>query len=222
MNAHHLVELIIRHQMSLRGDMSASDFAALRDRVQELRSAAADPQRAAEALKGIRKALTDLPDGNELRQLLREDLYRQVTTEVLPSVEELEALLSLLAADPSPPAPLTPREIVDAVHRRLLDAPALTPAQLVGTVPGDAAWLIRLVDPYGEVRYPAFQFDAAGEPRPVVRRVNRILLADQDPWGAADWWLGGNRWLSGRPADLLDLVPDARLAEAALALVEGD
>ncbi|MGJ3560402.1 hypothetical protein ACR6C2_25330 [Streptomyces sp. INA 01156] len=43
-----------------------------------------------------------------------------------------------------------------------------------------------------------------------------------DPWGAADWWLGGNSWLHGVPADLLGALPDEELEGAALELVEAD
>lgn len=50
-----------------------------------------------------------------------------------------------------------------------------------------------------------------------------MLLADADPWGAADWWLSGNAWLGGGPpAALLGIRPDRELVGAAVALVEGD
>ncbi|MGI3222935.1 hypothetical protein ACRJ4B_02000 [Streptomyces sp. GTA36] len=56
----------------------------------------------------------------------------------------------------------------------------------------------------------------------MVREVNRLLLAGQDPWGAADWWLGDNEWLDGVPAELLDVVPDELVLAAARALLEDD
>ncbi|GHG98076.1 hypothetical protein [Streptomyces rubradiris] len=83
-----------------------------------------------------------------------------------------------------------------------------------------AAGLIRLRDPDDGFRYPRFQFKpGTAEPLPVVRRINVLLCADRDPWGAADWWLGGNRWLGGVPAELLGVVPDDALERAAAELV---
>ncbi|NEC75117.1 hypothetical protein G3I25_26695, partial [Streptomyces rochei] len=82
---------------------------------------------------------------------------------------------------------------------------------------------IRLDDPRSGARYPRFQFrPGTAEPLPVVRRVNELLRADRDPWGAADWWLGGNAWLRGVPADLVGTLPDDELVRAAAELVEGD
>ncbi|HEU5030427.1 MAG TPA: hypothetical protein VFV01_36330, partial [Spirillospora sp.] len=78
--------------------------------------------------------------------------------------------------------------------------------------PGGAP-LIRL----GPDGAPAFQFDAAGRPVPVVLEINRLLGADTDPWGAADWWLGANAWLAGVPAALLGDVDDRVLVLAARA-----
>ncbi|MEU7089620.1 hypothetical protein [Streptomyces achromogenes] len=85
---------------------------------------------------------------------------------------------------------------------------------------GPTAGLIRLRDPDDGFRYPRFQFrPGTAEPLPVVRRINALLRADRDPWGAADWWLGGNRWLGGVPAELLGVVPDDALERAAAELV---
>jgi hypothetical protein len=81
----------------------------------------------------------------------------------------------------------------------------------------DADDLIRLAPPSGGDRAPAFQFDDAGAPRPVVLAVNRLLAVRDDPWGVADWWLGGNAWLAGVPADLLGEVDDETLVSAARA-----
>ncbi|MFF5436102.1 hypothetical protein [Streptomyces achromogenes] len=86
--------------------------------------------------------------------------------------------------------------------------------------PDPAAGLIRLRDPDDGFRYPRFQFKpGTAEPLPVVRRINALLCADRDPWGAADWWLGGNPWLGGVPAELLGVVPDDALERAAAELV---
>lgn len=65
--------------------------------------------------------------------------------------------------------------------------------------------------------YPHFQFDPEKHHiRPVVAKVNRILRANQDPWGAMAWWMSENpRWGHRRPVDHPD---DGRLAELAGAL----
>jgi hypothetical protein len=38
--------------------------------------------------------------------------------------------------------------------------------------------------------------------------------------GVADWWLGVNPWLDGRPSDLVGDVPDELLLRAARAVTE--
>ncbi|MER7705064.1 hypothetical protein ABTX81_19485 [Kitasatospora sp. NPDC097605] len=86
-----------------------------------------------------------------------------------------------------------------------------------GHDPGDPD-LIRLTDRQGTVRLPAFQFDgASGRPLPVVVAVNRLLDADDDPWGVADWWLGANAWLEAVPARLLGTTGEHALLAAARA-----
>ncbi|MGW0186265.1 hypothetical protein ACWDV7_10985 [Streptomyces sp. NPDC003362] len=132
------------------------------------------------------------------------------------------------APEPTPePAPEPAAETdaeTDAGQDELLRAPALSAAEArarCGGVP--PAELIRLADPRDGDRYPEFQFGAAGgSPYDVVLEVNRLLLADIDPWGAAAWWLSGNTWLGGTPARLLGRLPDHRLVGAATALVEGE
>ncbi|MFI8962615.1 hypothetical protein ACIGO8_10895 [Streptomyces sp. NPDC053493] len=123
--------------------------------------------------------------------------------------------------------PRTTAEIIAAARRRLLSVPALDRVELGArhqdSLPEE---LIGLEDAAGERRYPAFQFAGgaagSGGPLPVVLRINRLLLADVDPWGAADWWLSGNRRLGGPPASFLGELSDEVLTGAARALVEGD
>lgn len=76
--------------------------------------------------------------------------------------------------------------------------------------------LIRLDREDGEHQWPAFQFDHTGQPWHLVRQVNRILDVADDPWGVADWWLGGNIWLRGVPADLIGRIDDQDLIATAL------
>lgn len=85
----------------------------------------------------------------------------------------------------------------------------------------DLPGLIRLPRPDGRVSLPAFQFTRAGQPKPLVLRINELLGADTDPWAAADWWLCPNIWLAGTPADLLDALDDHVMVAAAVVAVEG-
>lgn len=132
-----------------------------------------------------------------------------------PPEPDLDPTLALLRAviAPAGPAPETP---LQGVRRRLLNTETLSVDDLldVGSDPG-AAHLIRLDDESGRARFPAFQFGPYGDARPVVVAVNTILEADEDPWGAADWWLCPNAWLRAVPADLVGRVDDSLLIETA-------
>ncbi|MBO1416197.1 hypothetical protein [Streptomyces sp. FH025] len=191
------------------------------------------------ALHGVKLALLPLPLDHPVRRAL--DGVRLVAADPRPAAGAARELLDWLSAstaqsveqpveqsdrqpDERPDEQAGTREadaLVAEAQRRLLAAPALSDAQLDSLRVPDAG-LIRLLDTEGEPRFPAFQFAADGSPLPVVTRINALLLADQDPWGAADWWLGGNSWLGGTPARLLGLVSDDLLTAAAVALTEGD
>lgn len=112
----------------------------------------------------------------------------------------------------------TAREVEREAEAWLLDAPALEAEELrtYGLDPADPD-LIRLDRPNGEGRWPAFQFGPDGSPLRIVREINRILDAADDPFGAADWWLGDNGMLGGVPADLIGQRPDEELIAAARA-----
>ncbi len=101
-------------------------------------------------------------------------------------------------------------------------AKAYSPAhvQRMGADP-EQPGLIRIPRPDGRPALPAFQFTRAGEPNPVVLRINRLLGADDDPWGVADWWLCPNVWLGATPAHVLDTVDDDVLVAAAAVVTEG-
>jgi hypothetical protein len=106
---------------------------------------------------------------------------------------------------------------IEQVHERasawLLAADAVTERELQarGVDPWDR-YLIRLDGAHGHVQWPAFQF---GPHRKLIRRINGILDAADDPWGAADWWLGEHAGLAGVPAELLGRLPDQVLVHAA-------
>ncbi|MGW5768830.1 hypothetical protein ACWEVY_06750 [Streptomyces longwoodensis] len=114
-------------------------------------------------------------------------------------------------ADERPVAPYRP----DAYDAWLLAAPAV-PAASLGLTPEQPRDLILLTDEREVERVPAFQFDPrTREPYAVVVEINRLLSADEDPWGAADWWLGSNVWLDAAPAELLGTGADQALLSAA-------
>jgi hypothetical protein len=110
----------------------------------------------------------------------------------------------------------------DEVRVRLVAAPSLSAAQVraAGENP-ERPFLIQLKAGDGTVRLPAFQFGPAGRALAVVLTVNQRLGAEEDPWGAADWWLGWNARLNAVPADLVGRA-DATLVAAAAALAGGD
>ncbi|MGW1878787.1 protein kinase domain-containing protein [Streptomyces sp. NPDC001975] len=100
----------------------------------------------------------------------------------------------------------------------LLAEPALAASTLASLSPDQTHDLILLTDDQNTEHIPAFQLDpVSGTPYPVVMEINRLLSADEDPWGAADWWLGSNVWLDAAPARLLGTGVDDALLSAARA-----
>lgn len=75
--------------------------------------------------------------------------------------------------------------------------------------------LVRLPSGDGSEQWPAFQFDGRGAVPDIVRAINKLLWANEDPWGVADWWLGENAFLDGIPAHLVGRIDDDRLINAA-------
>lgn len=100
--------------------------------------------------------------------------------------------------------------VLGAVRDRLLAAPALTAPPEEGPDAHDPR-LVRLRGVGGAVLLPAFQFRSPRQPWPVVLAVNEVLDAARDPWGAADWWLSPNAWLTAAPASLLGSGREAEL-----------
>ncbi|MBG0851831.1 hypothetical protein I2W78_08230 [Streptomyces spinoverrucosus] len=220
--AERLLALIGEHRDTVREALDDEQHALLLTRLGALAAVAPDDDRAVrKALQGVRLALLPLPFDHPVYVAL--DSLRLVQAPPGPTtVAGARDLVTLLASPSSGPAPGTS---TDPGQERLLRAPALSAAEARARCGGAAppAELIRLTDPQGGDRYPEFQFTAdSGTPREVVLQVNRLLLADIDPWGAAAWWLSGNSWLGGTPASLLGRLPDHRLVGAATALVEGD
>ena len=81
------------------------------------------------------------------------------------------------------------------------------------------SWLIGLPTDRG-YRYPKFQFDQEqSDVYEVVRDVNEMLDAAEDPWGVASWWFTPVARLGGRPADLVGLRDDTEIIAASKALL---
>lgn len=105
-------------------------------------------------------------------------------------------------------------EVLDAgqVHR-LYGSKAENTAALV------ARWRnagkIFAVEHQGRFFYPAFQFDGAGRPKPVVADVLEAL-GKRGPWQIASWFTAPNGWLPDDrcPVEVMDADPDAVAAAA--------
>ncbi|WP_314246877.1 hypothetical protein [Streptomyces sp. DSM 40907] len=239
-SAEPLLALIGEHLESIRGALDDGQHALLLTRLTALAEAPPDDTMAVRrALQGVRLALRPLPFEHPVRVAL--DGVRLVAAPPGPAaVTEALALISLMtpadpaSAGPTPagPTPAGPTPAAapavgagdDRAPDPLLREPALSAAEVTARCGGaPPPELIRLPDPPHGDRYPQFQFPAGGgTPHEVVLEVNRLLLADIDPRGAASWWLGGNTWLGGTPASFLGLLPDHELVGAATALVEGE
>ncbi|MEU5179808.1 hypothetical protein AB0G49_07120 [Streptomyces longwoodensis] len=249
MDTNDLLALLVRYREELRQWLDDEQYRQFLTMLERLRAAGEDTERARQAVTALIGSLWPVPeDAGELGRLLYSDERAVAEAPVLPSqdmvIASLEALYAAPARAGGPATPgsrpaedadrtATPKDddsvadLLAAARRRLLAAPsrAAVPGgdPTTGGGPADVIVLSDPDDPEAGPRSPDFQFDPdTGRPLEVVVRINRLLLADRDPWGAADWWLGGNSWLGGAPAALLGRVPDDRLADAARALVEED
>lgn len=239
-----ILGLVEEHLDSIRAGLTDEEYALLLTRLRALADAPPDDARAVRrAFQGVRLCLLPLAWDHPARAAVDSVRFTGSAAAGPQAVLRSRALLARLAAGPpdpgrpgpgdppgpgGPPAPQRAPDtaaIIAAAERRLLRAPALSAAEARARCGGAAPppELIRLAHPDLGERYPEFQFRSGGGPYGVVLEVNRVLLADADPWGAADWWLGANAWLGGSPpAALLGVRPDGDLVDAALALVEAD
>jgi len=66
----------------------------------------------------------------------------------------------------------------------------------------------------GATCFPAFQFDAAGHPLPVIAGIIEAL-GHRGSWQLALWFIAETGWLGGRrPVDLLECEPETVLEAA--------
>lgn len=67
----------------------------------------------------------------------------------------------------------------------------------------------------GRLLWPGFQFDAQGQPRPVVAEILESFEDEPSPWAVALWFTSHTGWLDGRrPVDLLETEPGAAVEAA--------
>ncbi|MBY8839966.1 hypothetical protein [Streptomyces sp. SP2-10] len=225
MTSEELLGLLRTHWTTVVTGLDDDDLVRLSGALRELRdeTAARDAPAVARAMRRLKRTLSALPADHPVSQALGGHRYDTATRE-LPGLTTIDAVIDVLGTPPPAPA-----DLLRTARRRLLAVPALSESEHAVLTeagqepsggPDAPAGLIRLRDPDRGLCYPRFQFrPGTAEPLPVVRRINVLLRADRDPWGAADWWLGGNRWLGGVPAELLGVLPDDALERAAAELV---
>jgi hypothetical protein len=220
-SAERLLALLGEHRDTVRQMLGDEQYAMLLARLTALAEAPPDDDRAVRrALQSVRLVLLKLPPGHPVRREL--DLSRGAVT--LPGPGTVATAQELMAWFGRPSPTRRPAYGPDPERDRLLGEPALSAAEARDRCGGaPPPELIRLRARDDRDRYPEFQFArGGGTPHGVVLEVNRLLLADIDPWGAAAWWLSGNTWLGGTPAALLGRLPDHRLVGAARELAEGE
>ncbi|WP_086791983.1 hypothetical protein [Streptomyces thermovulgaris] len=232
MTPEELLTLLQTHHQSVAAGLQEDEREEIATALRELRDAVADGRasRGARAIRRLRRALSSLPSEHPVSRALGGHRYAGSSSRgrELPPAAAVDTLLSLFEGplpDPDPAADPDPERLLRQARERLLATPVLTEREHAELLAGGQAGtgLIRLSDPRSGPRYPRFQFRPGTlEPFPVVLRINELLRADVDPWGAADWWLGGNSWLQGVPAELLGTLPDEELELAAAELVEAD
>jgi dihydroorotate dehydrogenase (NAD+) catalytic subunit len=125
---------------------------------------------------------------------------------------------------PGPRADIVGLETIqDEAEARLLAAPAISVEEIraSGRDPG-AENLIGLRRGDGRVQIPAFQLDGLGRTRDVVRRINVMLDAVDDPWGVTEWWLAKHAMLGRAPAELLGTGVDDLLVSLVSEELAGD
>ncbi|MGW8351897.1 hypothetical protein [Streptomyces wedmorensis] len=221
-SADRLLALIREHRDTIRERLGEERYAVLLSRLEVFAAVASDDARGRRgALQGVRRALLPLPFDHPVRAALESS--RLVAAPPGPaSVAEARELLAWLSSPTLAPEPAGSGETRPdhLLHSASTFSAAEVRDRCGGPPPSE---LIRVPGTRDGDRYPQFQFRAdAGVPHEVVLKINRLLLADIDPWGAGTWWLTDNSWLGGAPASLLGRLPDHRLVGAAAELVEGE
>ncbi len=219
MGLYRAIDLLTAEWDAIRAQLGTDTLAELEKLVAQLGTEAV-PDTAVEIVEQIAVLLSgSLPVTHPFREALRapENRWSQGSAQ---DVGELTTLLNISEAllgqvVPDHPLP-TMEEVRRGASEWLLAEHAFSEAEIRerGQNPADSE-LIQLDREDGIRQWPAFQFGRTGQPLELVRRVNRILGVLDDPWGVADWWLGGHVWLGGIPAQLIGQVDDQDLINAA-------
>jgi hypothetical protein len=194
------------------------DAAELQVRVGDLTTASIPAMSVEKAMDLTDFLATRLPRDHPFREALAANELRFAT----PMQHEPERLATFLNLADTLRGRVTPDDVPSAERVMRMASLWLLEADSFGveTVRGFGrdpldADLIRLPREDGTEQWPAFQFDQRGAVPDIVRAINKMLRANEDPWGVADWWLGDNAWLDAVPARLVGRTDDDRLINAA-------
>lgn len=176
--------------------------------------------------KGEAAAVIDLPQEvtPALLGSLQEALTKAVKVLGPKLVADADQLAQLLVGVASPSADLVRERIERSKTIKMLmeQTPWFTAAQLQAANDGHARavadWkrrgrIFSVAGPRGLDLYPAYQFDAALQPLPVIRRILQAFGSVADPWTLVAWFHFPNGWLVRKddpehraqaPKDVLD------------------
>ncbi|MEV4558700.1 hypothetical protein AB0K51_17145 [Kitasatospora sp. NPDC049285] len=211
-----LTELLRALHAGWAGVWALLDDASRRKLVELLADPGDDPVRTARSVQRLLKRA--LPSGHPLWEPAADSDSARFVDGAEDTPEALRAaLLRLVGSLPITTGELSERAPESADEWLLRASWTEAQCRSAGADPSGPD-LIRLTDRQGAVVLPRFQFDrVSGAALSAVLAVNRLLDADEDPWGVADWWLGGNAWLAGVPAELLGTERESSLLSAARA-----
>jgi hypothetical protein len=218
MAEHNFIEALAEHWQDVLGSLESQDVPLFAEHVTRTKEAAVNSRASMHVTVDELMFLLGerLPDGHPVREAIPGRHEAPSSSAELCGAGGALVDLSL----PGGNSTLAAIEIgrAEDPFQRLLSARSLTEHEVRNNgVQPERRDLIRLTATDRKNVLPAFQFDPAGQPVPIVTEVNQLLDAADDPWGVADWWLGENPWLGGVPADLLGEVEDSSLMGAARA-----
>lgn len=225
-SAYDAIKALAEHWDETVPYLGQDDLRLIAESVRSIEPEPADPEGIEDAIAHVIRVLAArLPRGHPVRAAMSGGTRLTVappelarTTAMLRALPDLHT--ELLTGERASDSAATPSRSGGEpdIEAWLLAAPAVAEQQLrdQGGDP-DRNDLIKLVPQTGPMRLPSFQFGVAGQPIPVVATINRLLGADTDPQGVADWWLGTNAWLNAIPAELIGKVKDELLVLAARA-----
>lgn len=146
-------------------------------------------------------ALTDQPVDHPVWEALAETRIRRRPGEYTKPLEisAVRLRLAIELEDPRLAVAELPLdvELEVAAEERVLIAPMADLADNVEVLD------VLVIPHHGGRLAPVFQFSSSGDVLDHVGEINGLLAANEEPWGAASWWLSPHHGLHGIPADLL-------------------